>query len=85
MRIELDIDLKAERRARRDEPSPEPSPPNPVARTARLLRRIALAQHIDHLVQTGQVASYAEIARMCGVSRAAVSRVATFLSELDFT
>ena len=61
MRIELDVDL-----SRRVEP-PLASDDATRAEQLRLtrenrhLRRIALAQHIDHLVQSGQVESYAEV------------------------
>ena len=81
MRIELDVDL-----GRRSEPPPAHDDATRaehrhLARQGRHLRRIALAQHIDHLVQSGQVESYAEIARMCGVSRAAVSKVVDVLDR----
>ena len=61
MRIELDVDL-----GRSSEPAPAPddaerAEQRRLARENRHLRRIAMAQHIDHLVQTGQVESYAEI------------------------
>ena len=81
MRIELDVDL-----GRRSEPPPAHddatrAEQRHLARQGRHLRRIALAQHIDHLVDSGVVASYAEIARMCQVSRAAVSKVVGALGQ----
>ena len=75
MRIELDVDLN---RCRDPAPATDKAAGAEQRRSARedrRLRRIALAQHIDHLVQTGQVESHADIARMCGVSRAAVTKV----------
>ena len=76
MRIELDADFRAPtRRTRRKKPVAKGAKPGRISRHERTLRRIALAQHIEHLVSTGQVESYAEIALMCGVSRARVSQV----------
>ena len=39
------------------------------------LRWLALAIHIEDLVLSDQIKSYADIARLCGVSRARVSRI----------
>lgn len=41
----------------------------------RQLRWLALALHIEDLVQSGKVKSYSGIARMCGGSKARVSRI----------
>ena len=77
MRIELDVDLSRRSKRVLATSKAERADQRRHARESRHLRRIALAQHIDHLVDSGQVDSYAEVARMCGVSRAAVSRVVT--------
>lgn len=45
-------------------------------RTARKARNLALAYWIDELIRSGQVESLAAVARMCGVSRARVSKTA---------
>jgi len=74
LRVELEVDLR-----RRDRP-PQPRDGSDKVEKLRLdreerrLRQLALAQHIDHLVVSGQVDSLAEIAKLCGVSRARVSR-----------
>ena len=52
----------------------EPKAQFPRARD-RQLRWLALAVHIEDLVLSGQVDSYVEIARQCGVSPARVSKV----------
>ena len=54
-------------------------------REERRLRQLALAQHIDHLVVSGQVESLADVARMCGVSRARVSQLAKLLGSTLFS
>jgi len=36
---------------------------------------IAVARHCEELINTNQVDSHAEIARMCGVSRSRISQV----------
>jgi len=38
-----------------------------------------LAHYIDELVRSGEVADLAAVARLCGVSRARVSAVVSFL------
>ena len=66
--------------------SPAPKPP-PGARAerqrqeraARKARNLALAHYIDSLVRSGEVRDLAAVARMCGVSRARVSRVVGLL------
>ena len=75
MRIELDVDLSQRAEPPLASDDATRAGQRRSAREERRLRRIALAQHIDRLVQTGQVESYAEVARVCGVSRAAVSKV----------
>lgn len=44
-------------------------------RAARKARNLALAHYIDALVRSGEVADLADVARMCGVSRARVSKI----------
>jgi hypothetical protein len=45
----------------------------------RKARNLALAYYIDSLVRSGEVADLAAVARMCGVSRARVSKVVGLL------
>jgi DNA invertase Pin-like site-specific DNA recombinase len=61
-------------RKRREETS---APKDPVPRIARLL---ALAHKWEGLVRRGEVKDYAEIARRMGLSRARVTRYATWSS-----
>lgn len=70
--------------SRRPEPKPVPEPGVKVERlrldrAARRTRNLALAYWIDGLVRSGEVADLAGVARMCGVSRARVSKVFSLL------
>lgn len=51
-------------------------------RAARRARNLALAHYIDGLVCSGKVADMAAVARMCGVSRARVSKVVGLLGTM---
>lgn len=64
--------------------APKPSPGAKAERqrqerAARKARNLALAYWIDWLVRSGEVADLAAVARMCGVSRARVSKVVSLL------
>lgn len=48
-------------------------------RAARRARNLALALYIDSLIRSGEIADLAAMARMCGVSRVRVSKVADLL------
>lgn len=50
-----------------------------LERAARKARNLALAYWIDGLVRRGEVRDLAAVARMCGVSRARISRVVSLL------
>lgn len=78
MRVEMGVEFRSERRAREAE-AQEPSDHEISRSRDRQLYWLALAMHIEELVLSGQVKSYAEIARMCDVSRARVSTVAGML------
>lgn len=61
-------------------PAPKPEPGARAEkwrreRAARRARQLALAYWIDSLIRSGEVADLAGVARMCGVSRARVSKV----------
>jgi hypothetical protein len=58
-------------------PADERQPPTTLAsaRVPRIARLMALALHIEALLQTGTVSSYAEVARLGHVSRARVSQI----------
>jgi hypothetical protein len=70
--------------ARRPEPKPKPEPGVKaerlrVDRAARRARNLALAYWIDGLVRAEKVEDLANVARMCCVSRACVSKVVSML------
>lgn len=80
----LKVEFRVELRNKR--PSPKPAQGanakrQQLDRAARRARNLALAYWIDGLIRTGQVADLAAVARMCGVSRAAVSQL---LGDADF-
>jgi hypothetical protein len=56
-----------------DEP-PTP-PPAPVRRPAKLAHLLAMAHHLEALIQKGSVAGRADIARRLGVTRARVTQI----------
>lgn len=58
-----------------------PTEPKPRAKTlaSSLARRLALAHHIEHLVETGMLTNYADAARRLGVSRARLSQLLDLL------
>ena len=58
------------------EPAPEPEPQGVVPRVSRLL---ALAHHIQELLDTGQVKDLAEVARRGNVTRARVTQIMNLL------
>jgi len=78
LRVEFRVELGNRR------PAPKPAPGAKAERlredrAARKARNLALAHHIDGLIRNGEVADLATMARMCGVSRARVSKVAGLL------
>jgi hypothetical protein len=78
VRVELAVELGPKRREIL--PEDQDHRDHKIHRTRdRQLRWLALAFLIEDLVLNGQVESYAEIARMCNVSRARVSRVVGLL------
>lgn len=84
MRIEIETDLRGPiRRAHRQKPSATGTESPRISRRERALRRIALGMHIEELVQSGQVESYAEVAKLCLVSRARVSQIVSYSRSLQ--
>lgn len=74
----LRVEFRVELGNRRAVPKPAPGAKaerQRVDRAARKARNLALAYWIDGLVRSGQVADLAAVARMCGVSRARVTKV----------
>ena len=74
MRVEIAVELGQTRREPKAEKHKSHATQIPRTR-ARQLRWLALALHIEDLVQSGQVDSYAEVSRLCGVSRVSVTSV----------
>ncbi|MBK9304488.1 MAG: hypothetical protein IPM94_11510 [bacterium] len=84
MNQELRVEFKMAASNRRPVPKPKPTPEAAVERkrqdrVARRARNLALAYYIDGLVRSGEIADLADVARMCGVSRARVSKVVSLL------
>jgi hypothetical protein len=78
----LRVEFRVELGNRRVVPTPEPGAKaerQRVDRAARRARNLALAYWIDGLVRSGQVANLAQVAKMCGVSRARVSKIIDLL------
>ena len=69
-------------RRRGHEPDAGESPPHPApsARIPRIAQLMALARHVDELVRTGTVGSYATAARLGRVSRARLSQIIGLLN-----
>ena len=58
----------------------EKKPPAlPVGRIPRISRLMVLAHHLEHLVVSGQVKDYAELARLGHVSRARITQIMNLL------
>ena len=69
------------RRRGQESDAGEPSPhPAASARIPRIARLMALARHVDELVRSGTVASYAAAARLGRVSRARLSQIIGLLN-----
>jgi hypothetical protein len=74
----LTVEFKVRLGGRR--PAPKPAPGAKAERqrqdrAARRARNLALAYWIDGLIRSGEVADLAAVARLCGVSRARVSKL----------
>ena len=80
------VTVRGRIRPRRKPPEPEKrteapaapavASPTPVSRAA---RQLALAHHIERLVEAGELADYAEAARVLGLTRARVTQVMNLL------
>ena len=80
--IECTLALGRRRRATGTERTSErPAPPvtQSSPRVPRIARRMALALHIETLVRSGAVSSYADVARLGHVSRARVCQILSLL------
>ena len=76
MRVELDVDLGSGRKAPSPTRQAKPEKRNQPSQSARL---IALARHLQHLLDTGQAKDLSHLASMTGVSRARISQIMDLL------
>ena len=67
--IKVKVSFRTARR--RTEPQPPPAPTGPTA----IARRVALAHHIEALIERGELHDYADAARRFGLSRARITQV----------
>jgi hypothetical protein len=74
--VECNIHFRRRGRGNRKEIHPGEAPiPQPSSRVPRLSRLMALAIRMDRLVRSGEVAGYAELARLGHVTRARITQV----------
>ncbi|HEY7339016.1 MAG TPA: hypothetical protein VH639_29275 [Bryobacteraceae bacterium] len=78
MRIEYSVSKVPARRVPIEAGAPNPAVTS--GRPPRVACLLALAHRFEHLVRTGAVRDYAEIARLGGVSRARVSQILNLLA-----
>ena len=81
VKIEFDVHFATSRRGRkRVVVGKQPSEPNvPAGRLPRISRLMALAIRFDQLIRDGEIADYAEIARLGHVTRARVTQIMNLL------
>ena len=80
--VECDVHFAAGRGSRkhmREGPAPAAAPPVEPGRVPRLSRLMALAIRFDRLVRQGEVADYADLARLGHVTRARVTQIMNLL------
>ncbi len=80
--VESDVHFQRQGRGAPKELRAGPAPEHPVVRSggvARIARLMALAIRFEHLVRTGAVANYAELARLGHVTRARISQITHLL------
>lgn len=84
MTVEYEFHIKRSDRGRKHvrkgSPSSRAADSGGAGRVPRITRLVALAIRLDDLVRTGQVGSYAEIARLAGITRARVSQIMNLLN-----
>ena len=83
LRIEGTLPLRRHRRTSGPKGHDSGSPATqslPLARIPRIARLMALARHIDELVRSGTVCSYAAAARLSHVSQARMSQIMNLLN-----
>jgi hypothetical protein len=60
-------------------PAPRPEEPSVPQKLPRVVRMLALAHHLDDLLQKGVFKDYADIARISGLSRARITQIMNLL------
>ncbi|MCL4198928.1 MAG: hypothetical protein KJZ69_15680 [Phycisphaerales bacterium] len=82
MKVEVDVQFERGRRGRKRATTsgskPDATPPS-RGRLPRVTKLMALAIRFERLVQTGEVSSYAELARLGHVTRARMTQIMAFL------
>lgn len=78
LRVEFSVQLAGRRPAPKAAPGAKRERQR-EDRAARKARNLALAYWIDGLIRSGEVDDLSAVARMCGVSRARVSKVISLL------
>ena len=73
--LKVKFETAASKHGQRRIRSPKPSKPAPLQRTPHISRLMALAIRLEHLIETGQIANHAEIARTAGLTRARVTQI----------
>lgn len=82
MKVEIDVQFDRGRRGRKRVTTggeKSISPPASRGRLPRVTKLMALAIRFERLVQTGEVANYAELARLGHVTRARMTQIMAFL------
>jgi hypothetical protein len=74
------IPLKRRRGIETPEANRTASPPTPSCHVPRIARLLALAWHVERLVRSGAISSYALAARLGHVSRARMSQIVCLLN-----
>ena len=77
--IEGTMPLKRRRRLDSPQANGTAASPSPGRRVSRIARLLALAWHVERLVRSGTVSSYAVAARLGHVSRARMSQISSLL------
>ncbi len=81
VKLEFDVNFATSRRGRKHVlVGKQPSEPDvPAGRLPRVTRLMALAMRFDQLIRDGEIADYAEIARLGHVTRARVTQIMNLL------
>lgn len=81
--MEFEVHFPRDGRGLRAKPGPKPKPrseePSAPKKLPRVVRMLALAHHLDDLLQKGLVKDYADIARLSGLTRARITQIMQLL------